>query len=739
MVSGQWTVGGDSQGQSRFSRPVFTVLCLLSTVYCARGWAAEAELPPFESVKTGGHPQEEWRHAGKYPPFRVTWLREAWLTDVAGVFPHPTLPQRVAAATPAGLVLSDDAGRTWTPLPEAAPQRIGAVRHVAFDPASVETFYLATDTKGVWATSDGGKTLRQIGSKAAGMAADAALAVHLYPPDMRFLTLLAIHGDAAPGISVTEDGGRSWRVVSPDHHAWKLLCSGPASLRLHVSASTRDKPDVRNILSAASLGEPWYVVVRDVIPTDAAATVLRGDVYWATADAGVYVVTNNGANFAKVGPEELMRLASLGVAPGHHADSQVFYAYEPTRLGMIVSADAFKTFTTCSQGLHISPFVAEGAHLRANASGTVFYAVANGVLSKGFRHDGPLKVSSVTLSPPAFSFAQVAWSEGAKSLERCLGALPKATRAAPVARQIVRFTKGVEGALAPTQLTITALVVGQKGKPKSVTVDLSRLGGSPRTPMSDDGQHGDGAAGDNVYGAPIVLRPREVHRDWRDWRREWPGPLDLTVTAVGSDGALAGAVGVLFGVKRAESFAYWGEDYAPDVRNPTGEVSVALDTQAAPPPTSRSSWRITAGKGPWTLPIGDPYHPRDITGFHAVSFWVKSDGRSPGELRVQFRDQPDYIAPTTTPPVSLGGTGFPPVGDTGKMPVPPQDARATGTEFRRVVVPLEPLLARTPGFLSRLFCWVIFSADAPGTWWVDDIRLFHTREDLETDMRLDPR
>jgi len=694
-----------------------SVHCLLSTAHCPQAWAAEAELPPFESVKTGGQPQEEWRHAGKYPPFRVTWLREARLADVAGVFPHPTLPERVAAATAAGLFLSDNAGRTWTPLPEAAPAKLGAVRHVAFDPAAPDTFYLATDGKGIWATSDGGKTLRQIGSKASGMAADAALAVHLYPPDMRLLTLLAIHGDAAAGISVTEDGGRTWRVTSPDHHTWKLVFSGADSLRLHMSASTRDKPDVRHILSAASLGQPWYVIVRDVVPTDAALPVLRGGVYWATSDAGIHVVTHGGANFEKVGPEELTRLASLGVAPGHHADCQVFFAYEPTRLGMAVSLDGFKTFTTCSQGLYTSPFVAEGAHLRANASGTVFYAVANGVLSKGFRFDGPLKVSNVALSPPAFSFAQVAWTEGAKSLERCLTALPRASHAAPLAQQIARFAKGVEGALAPTQLTITALAADQRGKPKSVTVDLSRLGGSPRTPMHDDGQHGDGAAGDSVYGTSVSLRPRDIHRDGRDWRREWPGPLDLTVTAVGADGALAGAVGILFGVKRPESFAYWEEDYVPWVRNPTGEVAVSLDPQTAPPPTSRSSWRITAAKGPWTLPIGNPYVPRDVAGFHAVSFWVKAGPASPGELRVQFRDQPDYVATTTTPPVSFGVTG----------------------EFRRVVVPLEPLLAKTPGFLSRLFCWVIFSADGPGTWWVDDIRLVQSKDELDTDVRPHPQ
>jgi len=699
---------------------LLTAYCVLSTARCPLSRAAEPELPPFEAVETHGYPQHEWRHAGRYPPFRVTWVRETRLAEVSGVFPHPTLPQRVVAATAEGLHLSDDGGRTWVLLPEATAAKVGAVRHVAFDPASPGIFYLATDGRGVWGTTDAGKTFRRLGSKANGLAADAVLAVHLYPADMRLLTLLAIHGTAASGISVTEDGGRTWRVASPDLHAWRLLCSGPSSLRLYLAASTREKPDVRNILSAASLGEPWYVVVRDVVPTDAALPVLRGDVYWATADAGVHVVTNNGANFAKAGSDELTRLASLGVVPGPTADSQVFYAYEPTKLGMVASLDGLRTLTPCNQGLPLSPFVAEGAHLRANANGTVFYAVANGALAKGFRFDGALKVSNVVVSPPAFSFASGAWSEGVSSLQRCLSVLPRAPHAAGVARQIARFARAVEAALTPTQVAITALVVDQRGKPKSVTVDLSRLGGSPRTPMADDGQHGDGAAGDSVYGAAIILRPREIHHDGRDWRREWPGPLDLTVTAVGSDGALAGAVGILFGVRSAESFYFWGEDYAVSFRNPTGDVAVALDRQVAPLPTSRSSWRITAGKGPWTLPIGNPYVPRDITGFHTVSLWVRSDGRSPDALRVQLRDQPDYIAPTTTPPVSLG---------------------PTSGEFRRVDIPLEPLLAKTPGFLSRLFCWVIFSGEgtAPGTWWVDDIRFARSKDELDSDVRPRPQ
>ncbi len=707
------------------------IILALSLVSCTSALAADEGMPPFDRVKVDGNPEGEWRHAGKYPPLRVTWLRESRLDGVAAVFPHPTLPQRVALVTPTGLLLSDDAGRAWKPLPEAAPQKVGSVRHVGFDPRSPDAFYLATDTQGVWATSDAGKTFRQIGSKATGMASDATLAVHAYPADARLLTLLALHGDAAPGFSLTEDGGRTWRVVSPEYHVWKLLCGGADSHRLYMAASARDKPDVRSIFSCSCLGEPWYVVVRDVIPTDGARTVLQGDVFWATAESGLHVITHEGANFVKVGPPETARLASLGAAWGPTADSEFLYAYEPTKLGMIVSTDGFTTVSTCSQGLYTSPFVREGAHLRANANGTVFYAVANGVLSKGYRFDGPLKVSQISVSPAAMSFAPGAWHEGTWTLQRCLAVLHDQARAAGPARMIARSAREVEGALSAQEATVTALVIDSRGKPKSVTVDLSRLGGSPRTPMLDDGQHGDGAPGDNVYGAVFPMPPQALLAHWpwsRDWRRAWPGPLGLTVTAVASDGSLSGAVGVLHLAMRSDGFVFWGHGLRPDTRDCKGDVTLRVDPAVANPATSSASWKIVAANGPWVLPLGDPYHTRDISGLYAVSFWAKSDATRPDDLSLQLRDQPDYTAPSPTPPLGL-------VRDRAI------EGGAITAEFRRVVVPLEPLLKRTPGFQPRLFCWLVFSGEgrAPATYWIDDLRFFPTKEDLDTELRLSPR
>jgi hypothetical protein len=654
----------------------------------------------------------------------VAWSPEARLRQVAGAFPHPALPERVVAVASAGLFLSLDAGRSWRALPQAASDRVGPIRHVAFDPRGAETFYIASDTQGVWVTRDGGKTFLAIGTKRTGMASDAVVGIYLYPADMRYLTLLAVHGDAAPGISLTEDGGHTWRVVSPDYHAWKLLCTGHGSHRLYMAASKKEAADVQGVWCCVSLGQPWYVVLRDVVPTDAALGVLKGGVYWLTSDSGLYQITHSGADYERAGPEDAPRWASIGVAWGHHADAQILYAYEPTKLGMAVSTDGMKTWSTHRSGLPLSPFVREGAHIRANANGTAFFAVANGLLCTGYRVDGALTVSHVAVEPPALAFAPGAYHEGMWRIRRSLALLPRERYAADGARKLAACARRVENALSHTEATVTARVVARGATPKSVTVDLSRLGGSCRSPLLDDGQHGDGAAGDGVFGARFPIHAKGLERDGYDWRRPWPGRLGLTVTAVAHDGKLTGTVGVLFIHSPPASFPYWSEDSRVSTRDRRGAVSFTIAEDPVSPYLSAHSWQLTAGPGDWVIPFGDPWHLQNLTGFHAMSFWIKSDGKGDGRIFVQLRDSPTYIYPTTTPRVDFVAERL-------------IDGGAITAEFRRVVIPLSRFLAEAPNFHKHLFCWLVLSGDGPSarSYWIDDIRFFQSREALEADVR----
>jgi len=113
-----------------------------------------------------------------------------------------------------GLSLSDDAGLTWKALPEATAEKVGMVQKVGFHPTEVDTFYLAS-ASGIWMTNDAGTSFRQIGTKANGLAADAAQDILVYPADPFHHTLLAVHGSEAEGLSRSRDGGRTWDVLNP--------------------------------------------------------------------------------------------------------------------------------------------------------------------------------------------------------------------------------------------------------------------------------------------------------------------------------------------------------------------------------------------------------------------------------------------------------------------------------------------------------------------------------------------
>jgi hypothetical protein len=209
--------------------------------------------------------------------------------------------------------------------------------------------------------------------------------------------------------------------------------------------------------------------------------------------------------------------------------------------------------------------------------------------------------------------------------------------------------------------------------------------------MYDNGESGDGAAGDGVYGTTFRLDPRRLKKDTHDLRRQWPGPIGLTVTAAAPDGKLAGAVAVLSIFDHPESFFL---------------------TQRGQP---------FAVKGePWTKSWGGGEHPHDISGYYALTLWIKTDAAQPEDVTVQLWDAPPFSLPTTTPPVSILKEGFV---DGGKI----------GGEWRLVTIPLARLLKETPQFERGGLGSVILSGEgkATGSYWVDDIRFHISPEDLK--------
>ena len=524
----------------------YFIITWLAAALPASAFAVAAK-PPGRPVEAGGqeigtiNATGLFRHTGKYPPLSVVWKADERLQRVLGVYPHDVLAGRAVVATAAGLVLSEDAGGAWTPLAKTGPDDLGTVRHVAFAPDSVDTFYVATDRKGVFITEDAGKTFRPIGSKAAGLASDETAGVCIYPGNRRLRSLLVWHGEAAPGLSYSADAGHTWRVLDTDYFVHQVLVASPGDQELFLIASPKGAKDVRNVYYALAPDEHWVEVMRDVVPTDAAVSLLwaggvksekvfRGaNPYLSTADQGLYRLTLGDGD--RVGPAQPNSLASVGLAWGPTADSQILFAYDARRLGMVASADDFETIAP-QPGLPAGPFIREGARVRASSNGAAFYAVANDALYLGRRALGAGLVQAA-VTPPVFAFEREKYDAAMHAVRTAIYQFPQERHAGEAARQLVKFAHDAEAASTATEFTVTAQVTPADFKPVSITADLSRFGGSPVTPMFDNGKHGDGTAGDGRYGAVFRMEPDRVNRQhWEDWRRLWPGLMGVTVTAV---------------------------------------------------------------------------------------------------------------------------------------------------------------------------------------------------------------
>ena len=639
------------------------------------------------------------RHAGEYPRFAVAWRPVAFGKRIFLVAAHPLLDRRVVIAAADGLYVSEDAGKAWAPLPSASREKIGEVTAVEFSPNRPGTYYIATLERGVWATDDNGKTFRQIGSKATGLAADEAVDVCVFRGDRRLKTLLVGHGAEAPGLSCSMDGGRTWDVLHRDYHVHRIGPGLPYGhyTNLFVVASPRDRPEIRNVYHCEALGDHWQAVAGDLIVTDLGVPRLnqgwgtwRGrPVYFATADVGVFGISKT--EVMRLGPEENSRCASIAATWARTADTEMIILYETARLGMVVSTDSLKTWTNSVGPLPVGPFVRQGAHIRPNASATVFYAVANGRLFRGEAYTGPHTISALAVEPPVVRLEVGRLAEASAAFETELEQFRRRRRLSGGASLLLEQLRAFREVSSASLVIVSARVSGN-APPAAVTVDASRLGGSTRTPMLDDGLHDDGEAGDGLFAASVAIASRAVHSRGSDWRQS-RGPVGLTVTAVGEDGRLSGAVAALGLYDVPSSFGLFGPEEEREVE--------------------------VAGR-PWQVAFGGD--ARDLAGQVAMAFDLRADPPTAGKaLRVRLRDAPPFSMPAETRPVALLQEGYVPGGE-----VP--------SEYVRVVVPVRRLLREADDFMPTRFSRVIFSGEGgfEGSYWIRNLR-FEVAPDILDD------
>lgn len=643
-----------------------------------------------------------------YPPLQLTWSQSTDFKQVVGVFPHPLMTLRVVVATRTGLSLSDDAGRTWKALPEASVEKVGVINKVEFHIANVDTFYLASQTKGLWVTTDAGKSFRQIGTKAAGMAVDKVEDVIINPIDAFHRTLLVVHGGAGEGISRSRDAGKTWDIVSPGYFFRRILIRERESKEVYVIGSLKESPDIQNFYICNVLGEMPLEIMHDAIFTDMAFSLSRkNNVYVSTSDGGLHSIESSQFT------PEVKQLGSKddnwgSVAPiwGPNADVLNLCLYNPTKLGLVLANENF-TASHPYGGLPVGSIVKEGACVRPNANGTIFYAAINASLLIG-RPSEAVPVVNIT---PAACRPVKDVNPGIEDFRAGIQEFTRATSSsAIVARKVAPKFSDAAALYRQNQMTITALLPVKPAPPVSVTVDLSRFGGSSSTPLYDDGLHNDGAAGDGLYGVSFFFQPTKYQYNGEDWRPYWPGRMVAGVTATYADGSRQGAVGVTGIYPEIRSLVYWGIYHDQLGYKLDGDVTA--DLVKNPPELHKgptTALRLHIGHGAWSMIMDANPYEGDMTGYQSFSFGVRTEGdTSPKEIYLQLQDTPDLSEAITTDRVGvlhdvLHESGF-------------------KSDYRTVAVPVTQLLGKQIAqFQTTKLTKIIFSGDAgePATLVID--------------------
>ena len=732
-----------------------------------RGEPAQPGTPPFHALNGLR------RHGERLAPFSVRWLTVAVGRDFRRVYPHPILPDRVVVVARGGLFLSEDCARTWRTLDKGGAT-LGDVLDLAFSPAVPDEFAVATSEKGVWLTSDAGRSFRRIGSRAQGMAADHAVCVVYDIDNPRFDSLLVGHGEGGAGMSRTYDGGRTWQVLYPALEFYRI---GPKHWQSRsgflVDVVDRKKGDAHRLYRCVNVGEILEEMKADVLPSDLATSrVLRGSssrpvneelgaswkyldapVFVATEDDGVYRLDNSG--LMRCGPSGARSFSSLDVTYGRHADQQYLLAYSPREGGLWVTTDARTSWywndiigidgmgpiskqhlvedykaewTAVDDGIAVGNGVQSGAHIRANAGGTRLYAVANGMLRVGTVDTGPCVISRVKITPP------VIWVRPREfgmldANRKPQGTVPAAMFCRPGDYGEAPSVGGVEGSrdwVSLTDILVTVETAPSGARARYVTVDLSRLRGEALVRLYDDGAHEDGAAGDGVFAARCTVDPQALCHTSLDGRVVWSqtveqnvpeaieargiagsdevgnydrgsgwrvacGQVGLTARAVGEDGEVSGAVGVLglhplisrVVLSRAtEMTLFAGSDSWCPVRQGPGKEKTA------------DVWLASA----------------NAEGMDFLRFEIKAEGEaSAGDVRVRLRDRPPSQQRHETAPVGLVAGGY--------IPAPGPNA-----EYVTVSIPLTDMLKSSPDFIPKYLKWVSISAEG-GVYKVRNLRL----------------
>ncbi len=657
-----------------------------------------AGLQPVSGPATGRMPVP--------PHTAIEWSRLAEPRGARRCFPHPLDPLVAWCATDKGLLVTRDEGHTWTPVEAASAEAIGEATCLAVSAVDPDTLVLGTDAKGLFLGLDAGKTWKPL----APPASPHIEWVDFCPSDPTRRTLLATHGLAAPGLSLSRDLGATWEALGKDRYLARFVKHGETIVAIGSMVATEGK--AWGLHRSGTDGVHWEETLRGIRPSAVASPGEPWQFFACTLDGAVLQADDDGRTWREVMRADGAAWASLffTVAKPEPRDegggrdrAEALAAYDPHRQGLCLSRHRFKNGLgeRHNQGLYVGPFVKTGAACVANANGSACYAVMNNALWVGrwaLPANGPA-VAQARAVPCSVALGSAGAARARGDLHGRIAALAADEPPEPHLRPIAAAARLIEEAKAGMQFTLQARVQHPRGPRaiKSVTVDATKLGGSDATPLLAGGQ------GDELFTA--TLRVSQAVFGQKRFRET----CLLTVKATDDAGASDAWPAVVHLARGPAAFRFEQGGYHG--AGAVGPVEVHWAGSGGVQPKSAALRFAATGPGPWRgywVVAGDGYNG---AGLAWLTFHIKGDASQ--ELFVHLMDHHRvgddllYDEPHYSRGVPLLAGGY---------------LKAITPSYQKVRIPLDKLLPKGTYFLRWHTAGIGLSAPEgarPATYFVD--------------------
>ena len=641
----------------------------------------------------------------------LEWSRLPEPRGVRRCFPHPLDPLVAWCATEGGLLVTRDEGHTWAPVVGASADAVGEATCLAVSAVSPDTLCLGTDARGLFLSTDGGTSWKRLGGEAESYASPHVEWVAFCPSDPTGNTLLATHGLAAPGLSLSRDLGATWEVLGKDRFLGRFVKQRETMVAIGSMVASEGK--VWDLHRSGTDGFRWEEMQRGVRPTAVAAPDSPWRFFACTLGGTILQSDTDGRSWREAAQADGAAWASLFLTNGPTDRAETLAAYDPHRQGLCLSRHRFSNGLgeRHNQGLYVGPFVKSGASCVANANGTTYYIAMNNALWVG-RWALPTKgpaIAQARCLPCSVPLGSAAVARARGELHGRIAAIAADAAPEPHLRPIVAAARSIEEAQADMKVTVQARVQHPRGPRavKSVTVDASKLGGSAAVPLHDDGQSGDEQPADGVFGTIIHISPTIF--DQRGLRET----CLLTVKAADDAGASETWPAIVYLARGPVAARFLQGGYHGS--GAVGPVSVGWASGQGVQPKGAGLRFAATGPGPWQgywVVAGDGYNS---AGLACLTFHIKGDVSQ--EIFVHLMDHHRvgddllYDEPHYSRGVPLLAGGY---------------LKAITPSYQRVRIPIEKLLPKGTYFLRWHTAGIGLSAPEgarPGTYHVDLIQV----------------